>query len=470
LKYFISYTSADQAWAEWIAWVLEKAGHSVVVQAWDFRPGSNFVLGMHLAATTSDRTLVVLSPNFLESPFAAAEWAAEFVDDPTGGNGRLIPVRVAECRPTGLLSAIVYVDLVGKSREDAVSALLSGLEGERAKPSEEPPFPPAFHDESQVSVDPESVSSEEQIEWFLDSNRAAQVVMQDLLRLKFPISPKAVVERWSSTSASRFKLLLGQDAFGRPLEFDLLADGPTGHIIGSSGTGSTRLLEAIALYTAFTFPPERLRLHLAAEVASGTWGAFSSLPNASLYDMGEASRDGLLADIRNLIAQKQVTLKESQSKDLGEHNQKVASSQLPLDLVLINELWASNEWMSQLSEIARYGRMVGVAIIPAFQSLDAIGPEFIATSRFSIALGLPNLPDSYWDRYSTEKLQTDPKNPKARPQPGRGLLLSSGHPPIPFQSMWVSDRTLRFRDSVHYSSTDLAALVEAIREATAGRD
>ena len=42
--FFVSYTSADRAWAEWIAWQLEADGYHVVVQAWDFRPGSDFVL------------------------------------------------------------------------------------------------------------------------------------------------------------------------------------------------------------------------------------------------------------------------------------------------------------------------------------------------------------------------------------------------------------------------------------------
>lgn len=44
--FFISYTGNDRPWAEWIAWVLEEAGYSVVIQAWDFRPGGNFVLDM----------------------------------------------------------------------------------------------------------------------------------------------------------------------------------------------------------------------------------------------------------------------------------------------------------------------------------------------------------------------------------------------------------------------------------------
>jgi hypothetical protein len=40
--FFVSYTSADRAWAEWIAWQLEAEGYTVVVQAWDFTPGRSW--------------------------------------------------------------------------------------------------------------------------------------------------------------------------------------------------------------------------------------------------------------------------------------------------------------------------------------------------------------------------------------------------------------------------------------------
>jgi hypothetical protein len=36
--FFISYPSADQRYAEWIAWELEAAGYTTFVQAWDFGP------------------------------------------------------------------------------------------------------------------------------------------------------------------------------------------------------------------------------------------------------------------------------------------------------------------------------------------------------------------------------------------------------------------------------------------------
>src|SRR4249919_353427 len=76
--FFISYTGADKAWAEWIAWQLEAAGHSVVLQAWDFRPGANFVLGMQRATERAERTVPVLSPSFLAARFTQPEWAAAF--------------------------------------------------------------------------------------------------------------------------------------------------------------------------------------------------------------------------------------------------------------------------------------------------------------------------------------------------------------------------------------------------------
>lgn len=71
--FFISYTGSDRQWAEWIAWQLEEAGYTLFIQAWDFRPGSNFVAEMERATTRAERTLLVLSPAYLLSDFAFSE-------------------------------------------------------------------------------------------------------------------------------------------------------------------------------------------------------------------------------------------------------------------------------------------------------------------------------------------------------------------------------------------------------------
>jgi hypothetical protein len=139
--FFVSYTSADRTWAEWIAWQLEGAGYSVVIQAWDFRPGENFVVEMQTAAAEAERTLLVLSDDYLKSAFGRSEWAAAFAQDPTGASRRVVPVRVRPCEPDGLLRAIIFVDLVGLSDEDARTRLLEGVEDDRAKPETAPVFP-----------------------------------------------------------------------------------------------------------------------------------------------------------------------------------------------------------------------------------------------------------------------------------------------------------------------------------------
>ena len=76
--FFISYTGVNRPWAEWIAVELERAGYSTVLQAWDFRPGTDFMHEMQEATTSAQRTIAVLSPAYFGSDFSEAEWRVGF--------------------------------------------------------------------------------------------------------------------------------------------------------------------------------------------------------------------------------------------------------------------------------------------------------------------------------------------------------------------------------------------------------
>ena len=141
--FFISYTETDCVWAKWIAWRLEAAGYTTVLQAWDFRPGGAWVAQMQAAVTAARRTLAVLSPDYISSTHGAAEWQAAYAEDPDGSAGRLVPVRVRECQPEGLLASRTWIDLIGLDADAARDALLEGIERRRAKPSRAPAFPGA---------------------------------------------------------------------------------------------------------------------------------------------------------------------------------------------------------------------------------------------------------------------------------------------------------------------------------------
>src|SRR5260370_3909678 len=143
--FFISYTHADQKWAEWIAWQLEEAGYTTILQAWDLHAGGNFVHDMDSATKQAERTLAVLSPDYLVSRFTPSEWATAFRRDPKGELGLLVPVRVSPCDVEGLLGPIVYINLVGQNEQAAQATLLAAVKRQRHKPSKAPAFPPIAH-------------------------------------------------------------------------------------------------------------------------------------------------------------------------------------------------------------------------------------------------------------------------------------------------------------------------------------
>ena len=148
--FFISYNGADRRWAEWIAWVLEEQGYRVIIQAWDFRPGGNFILDMQRATAGAERTVMVLSAAYLNALYTQPEWAAAFQQDPTARELTLLPIRVSPCEPTGMLAALVYVDLVEQTEAEAEALLQAALQA-RGKPATRPSFPRSVPEPERVT-------------------------------------------------------------------------------------------------------------------------------------------------------------------------------------------------------------------------------------------------------------------------------------------------------------------------------
>jgi len=120
-KIFVSYTRKDIKWAKWIAAELEKEGHEVFIQCWDFRPGDNFVLKMNEALQASSIVVAVLSRDYLESYHCQFELTAAYAEK----NQRLIPVRIDDFKDQRLWSTINYIDLVDQTEAEARKLLES---------------------------------------------------------------------------------------------------------------------------------------------------------------------------------------------------------------------------------------------------------------------------------------------------------------------------------------------------------
>ena len=133
--FFVSYTGADICWAEWIASTLEAHNRSTTLAAWDFRAGGDFVTLMSQALAGSKSMLALFTPRYLNSRWTELERNAALVKD------KLIPILLEPCDIPDIFSSKIYIDLTGKSEEEARNALLQGVREvavDRAAPR---PFP-----------------------------------------------------------------------------------------------------------------------------------------------------------------------------------------------------------------------------------------------------------------------------------------------------------------------------------------
>ena len=111
LDFFVSRSGADAPFAAVIGDILEKTGHRVVLQQWDFT-NRNFMERMDAALSSGARVIALLSNEYLGSEHCKAEWLSAIATDPLNTQSRLIVLRVNQCTPRGLLRALAYWDLV----------------------------------------------------------------------------------------------------------------------------------------------------------------------------------------------------------------------------------------------------------------------------------------------------------------------------------------------------------------------
>ena len=122
--FFLSYSSADEPSAHWIAALLEAAGFHVFAQFDDIPAGSNFVREMQRGLTGSSRFIALQSPDYVKSDHCQAEWSAAYASDPGGAARKLVPFLVQPTELPPLARQIVYTPLIGLSAAEAATAVL----------------------------------------------------------------------------------------------------------------------------------------------------------------------------------------------------------------------------------------------------------------------------------------------------------------------------------------------------------
>lgn len=150
--FFVSYTGNDLQYATWVAELLETSGYSVTIQAWDFRPGDNFISKIDQALIECSKLIVVLSRKYLGSEWCKAEWTTKYAEQIRNNERKIIPIRIEAITISGLLSGISYIDIVEKNEETAKNLILAGVKDDVLRKSSG--FPSTFSTEhQQIDID-----------------------------------------------------------------------------------------------------------------------------------------------------------------------------------------------------------------------------------------------------------------------------------------------------------------------------
>ncbi len=116
--FFISRAGESKAWALWVARELQAARYSVLYQERDFDNGENIVVEMGNATTYSERTLVILSDTYFNSPYTEIEYTVRVPEK------KLLLFRVSDVKLRPELQPFKYSDLFDLDEERARKTLL----------------------------------------------------------------------------------------------------------------------------------------------------------------------------------------------------------------------------------------------------------------------------------------------------------------------------------------------------------
>ena len=97
---FISYSHHDKEWVHgWLLPRLEASGLRVCIDLRDFEPGLPSLVNMENAVDRSRKTLIVLTPAWVDREWTRYEGLRIQPDDPAGLRGPILPLRLKPVEP-----------------------------------------------------------------------------------------------------------------------------------------------------------------------------------------------------------------------------------------------------------------------------------------------------------------------------------------------------------------------------------
>lgn len=130
MNIFISHSSRDKEYANFIAAYLRAAGHEVWLDTWKFKPGDNLIEKVDEGLREAEVLIVVVSKHSLQSKWVKHEFSALAFRNIAGETTRIIPVLIDASTVPDYLAQYLYVDLTS-DRELGIERIVQSLREEK---------------------------------------------------------------------------------------------------------------------------------------------------------------------------------------------------------------------------------------------------------------------------------------------------------------------------------------------------
>jgi len=264
------------------------------------------------------------------------------------------------------------------------------------------------------------------------------VRLLDLLDIKRPTGI-TIADRWRQNGST--KALIGMTDSG-PLAVDLVADGPHALIAGTTGSGKSELLQAMVASLAAANRPDQMTFLLVDYKGGSAFSNCADLPHtvALLTDLDAHTVRRAVQSLSAELTRREYLLRAAGAKDIEEYalqSQNGDLEPLPRLLIVVDEFAAMvavlPEFVSELVEIARRGRSLGIHLILATQRpAGVVTSDIRANTNLRMALRMVATADS------TDVIEAPDAASIPASAPGRGFLRAGyGRTLVPFQAARV---------------------------------
>ncbi len=212
-------------------------------------------------------------------------------------------------------------------------------------------------------------------------------------------APAIVEQQWARATSRSLKATIGAGE-DRPLEVDLVVDGPHALVAGTTGSGKSELLRTLVVAMAIEQPPDLVSFVLIDFKGGGAFDAVATLPHVAAVvtdlDPSEAAR--ALRGLRAEVLDREHRLRDMEVSDVADidRSHQRAFGRL---VVIVDEFAALADelpdFLDGLVDIARRGRSLGVHLVLATQRpAGVVTGQIRANTNLRLCLRVQDRADS----------------------------------------------------------------------------